>query len=50
MGIRLKKRRHLCRQVIHRHKMGFFRDCRNSKTAGLDPPLIFVPIPAYLLT
>jgi hypothetical protein len=26
--------------VIHGYKMGFFLDCRNSKTAGHGPPLI----------
>jgi len=36
MGIRLKKSGPSAAWVNHRHKMGFFRDCRNSKTAGPD--------------
>jgi hypothetical protein len=45
IGIRPGKKRPLRRWVIHRYKMGFFRDCRNSKTAGHGPPLILHKIP-----
>jgi hypothetical protein len=41
ISIRLKKSGPYAAWVIHCHKMGFFRDCRNSKTAGLGPPLVF---------
>jgi hypothetical protein len=35
-----RKSGHFRRNVNHLHKMGFFRDYRNSKTAGLGPPLV----------